>query len=294
MIIHYHSLSLCYTLYLSVWSYDIIFRSNFEDLEFAHGQKPQGAMAKAAKLRNLLKLKLLFWQVIRSLVSGITWKLCAVFVHLNHHLFVVRLFEVVSSFSGAFGTSEIPWLVLLYYHVLLMIVGYIIAAPRSWSILKWFKTHSNHQSCLEHLRRTLNTWRLTPHVSRWNIEKVLETALSLIPLYPKHQIPWRLLKSSHPVASSHPQTASTRRWSSPLHGIFARQGQGMQNHQPRKLLRGPSLQGLGRGWEDGRRWTWRGETLEVGETIKTVEKQYRIFEYSGTPGSCGDFSLLFI
>jgi hypothetical protein len=86
--------------------------------------------------------------------------------------------------------------------VLLMIVGYIIAAPRSWSILKWFKTHSNHQSCLEHLRRTLNTWRLTPHVSRWNIEKVLETALSLIPLYPKPQIPcgcWNRVIQSLPV-----------------------------------------------------------------------------------------------
>ena len=75
---------------------------------FAHGQKPQGPMAKAAKLRNLLKLKLLFWQVIGSLVSDITWKLCAVFVHLNHHLFVVRLLEVVSYFSGAFGRSENP------------------------------------------------------------------------------------------------------------------------------------------------------------------------------------------
>ena len=210
---------------------------------FAHGQKPQGAMAKAAKLRNLLKLKLLFRQVMG------------------------RSIEVVSSFSGAFGRSENP------------MAGTAVlpcASHDCWldncSPTKLTNSHMNHNTFKPSilLRTTLNTWRLTPHVSRWNIEKVLEIALCLIPLYPKPKIPWLLLKSSHPVASSHPQRASTRRPSSPLHGIFARQGQGMQNHQPRKLLRGPCLQGLGRGWEDGRqRRTWRGET------IKTVQNQYR-------------------
>ena len=132
------------------------------------------------------------------------------------------------------------------------------------------------------LRTTLNTWRLTPHVSRWYIEKVLEIALSLIPLYPKPQIPAVEIESSSRFQSSPNGIDPASRRPGPLHGVFARQGQGMQNHQPWKLLRGPSLQGsAGDGKMDGKGGPGVGTLWKLGRLSKTFKSN---IEYRGTPG----------
>ena len=68
---------------------------------------------------------------------------------------------------------KIPWLVLLP-----------CATHDCWldicSPTKLINSHNTFEPSIL-LGTTLNTWRLTPHVSRWNIEKVLEIALCLIP-----------------------------------------------------------------------------------------------------------------
>ena len=77
---------------------------------------------------------------------------------------------------------------------------------------------------------------------------------------------------SHPVIPG--IDVSTWRWSSPLHGIFPRQGQGMQNHQPRKLLRCPSLEG-NFPEDDGKLWK------KLGRTTKLIYRKVRNLETNG-------------
>ena len=166
---------------------------------------------------------------------------------------------------------KIPWLVLLP-----------CATHDCWldicSPTKLINSHMNHNTFKPSilLGTTLNTWRLTPHVSRWNIEKVLEIALCLIPRC-KPQTP-------NPLAAV--EIESSSRFQSSPNGIDPAMVQssswdfraaGARNAESPAVETPPGSKppGLGRGWEDGRRWTWRGGTLEVGATIKTVQKQYR-------------------
>lgn len=186
--------------------------------------------------------------------------------------------EVVSSFSGAFGRSENP------------MAGTAVlpcATHDCWlcncSRTKLTNAHMIHNTFKPSilLRTTLNTWRLTPHVSRWDIEKVLEIALCLIPLYPKPQIPAVEIESSSRFQSSQPRH---RPGDGPVLFMGFSRGRGKEcritsrgNSSGVHASRGSA----GDGKMDVKGGPGVGKLWKLGRLSKPFKTN---IEYSGTPG----------